>query len=327
MARAGSRNEVEKGFSGYAYFFEHMMFRGTDRFSSEAYNNVLKKMGADSNAFTTDDWTAYHIVASSDALEKIIDIESDRFLNLEYSEEDFKTEAGAILGEYNLNFSNPFLFLRETVKGLAYSDHPYQHTTIGLLEDIKNMPDNYNYSLQFYDRYYCPENSIVIVVGDFRQDELEGLISSYYGNWERGKFIPEIPEELVQAEEKFVHKERSNETVPYLYIGYHVAAFSDQIIDMPALDVISQLLFSRNAPLFQKLYVDEQVVDILSGGAVDHRDPPLFEIAVRVTKPDKVDYVRDEIFKAIDPLKSEPIDAQTLEDTKAHMRYSLCNAA
>ncbi len=165
------------------------------------------------------------------------------------------------------------------------------------------------------------------MVGDFRQDELEGLISSYYRNWERGKFIPEIPEDLVQAEEKFVHKEWSNETVPYLYIGYHVAAFSDQIIDMPALDVISQLLFSRNAPLFQKLYVDEQVVVILSGGAVDHRDPPLFEIAVRVTKPDKVDYVRDEIFKAIDPLKSEPVDAQTLEDTKAHMRYSLCNAA
>ena len=79
IIRTGSRNEVEPGFSGYAHFFEHMMFRGTEKYPTEAYNAVIKQMGADSNAFTTDDWTAYHIVASSDALETIIDIESDRF--------------------------------------------------------------------------------------------------------------------------------------------------------------------------------------------------------------------------------------------------------
>ena len=73
-------------------------------------------MGADSNAFTTSDWTTYYTVASSEALETIMDLESDRFLNLKYSEEDFKTEAGAILGEYNLNFSNPVSLLREKLQ-------------------------------------------------------------------------------------------------------------------------------------------------------------------------------------------------------------------
>ena len=86
IVRTGSRNEIEPGFSGYAHFFEHMMFRGTKKYPTKAYNKVIKQMGADSNAFTTDDWTAYHIVASSDSLETIIEIESDRFLNLEYSE-------------------------------------------------------------------------------------------------------------------------------------------------------------------------------------------------------------------------------------------------
>ena len=85
IVRTGSRNEVEQGFSGYAHFFEHMMFRGTEKYPTAVYNAAIKRMGADSNAFTTDDWTAYHIVASSDSLETIIDLESDRFLNLQLS--------------------------------------------------------------------------------------------------------------------------------------------------------------------------------------------------------------------------------------------------
>ena len=85
VVRTGSRNEVEPGFSGYAHFFEHMMFRGTERYPTDVYNDVIKRLGADSNAFTTDDWTTYHTVASADALETIMDVESDRFLNLSYS--------------------------------------------------------------------------------------------------------------------------------------------------------------------------------------------------------------------------------------------------
>ena len=87
VVRTGSRNEVEPGFSGYAHFFEHMMFRGTDKYPTDAYNEAVKVMGADSNAFTTSDWTAYHYVAAADALETIIDLESDRFMNLRYTEE------------------------------------------------------------------------------------------------------------------------------------------------------------------------------------------------------------------------------------------------
>ena len=157
VVRTGSRNEVEPGFSGYAHFFEHMMFRGTEKYSTDAYGAVVKRIGADANAFTTSDWTTYYIVASADALETMMDLESDRFRHLQYSEEDFKTEAGAILGEYNLNFSNPVSLLREKLHDLAYTTHPYKHTTIGLLDDIQEMPNHYDYSLEFYDRYYRPE--------------------------------------------------------------------------------------------------------------------------------------------------------------------------
>ena len=90
--------------------------------------------------------------------------------------------------------------------------------------------------------------------------------------------ILKIPIEPKQKEELTATLTWPNSTLPYLMIGYHAPAFSDTEIDMPALDILSQLLFSENAPLFQKLYFQDQVVDILSGGAVDHRDPPLFEI-------------------------------------------------
>ena len=322
VVRTGSRNEVESGFSGYAHFFEHVMFRGTDKYPTEAYNDAIKRLGADSNAFTTSDWTAYHTVASADALETIMDLESDRFLNLSYSIDDYRIEAGAILGEYNLNFSNPFSLLGERLADLAFTTHPYKHTVIGLLEDIEAMPDHYDYSVQFYDRYYRPNNCVIVVVGDFDQAELERLAEQYYGEWEPGQFEPTIPVEPPQTEERTAEITWPNPTLPMLMIGYHAPAFSDQAIDMPALDILSQLLFSQNAPLFQQLYLRDQVVDVLQGGATDSRDPPLFQITVRVTKPDQTDYVRDAILAEMERLKTEPVDEAVLADTKSAMRYS-----
>ncbi len=322
VVRTGSRNEVEAGFSGYAHFFEHMMFRGTERYPTDAYNDVVKRLGADSNAFTTDDWTAYHTVASADALETIIDLESDRFLNLSYSVDDYRTEAGAILGEYNLNFANPFSLLREKLHELAFTVHPYRHTTIGLLEDIESMPEHYDYSVEFYDRYYRPNNCIIVVVGDFDLAELRRLVTRYYGAWEPGSFEPVIPVEPPQSAARAAAIAWPNRTLPHVMIGYHAPAFSVEAIDMPALDVLSQLLFSQNAPLFQQLYLRDQVVDILSGGAVDHRDPPLFEIVARVTKPDRIDEVQQAILAEIERLKTEPVDPRVLADTKSAMRYS-----
>ncbi len=322
VVRTGSRNEVEPGFSGYAHFFEHMMFRGTETYSTEAYNEEIKRLGADSNAFTTDDWTAYHTVASADALETIMELESDRFLNLSYSVDDYRTEAGAILGEYNLNFSNPVSLLREKVRELAFVSHPYGHTTIGLLEDIQAMPAHYDYSLEFYSRYYRPDNCFVIVVGDFDPTELQQLAVSYYGAWEPGDYEPNIPVEPRQTDERVARISWPNSTLPLLMLAFHVPAFSDQAIDMPALDVLSQLLFSQNAPLYQQLYLRDQTVDVLSGGAVDHRDPPLFEIIARVTKPAQVALVQDAILTEIERFKTEPVDEEVLADTKSAMRYS-----
>ena len=297
------------------------MFRGTERYPTDAYNAVIKRMGADSNAFTTNDWTAYHIVASADALETIMEIESDRFLNLQYSEDGYRTEAGAILGEYNLNFSNPVALLQERLRARAFRFHPYGHTTLGLLADIQEMPNHYDYSLEFYDRYYRPNNSIIVVVGDVDRGELERLAEQYYGAWEPGDHEPLIPVEAPQTRPRSDSVTWPNPTLSFLMLGYHAPAFNDQTIDMPTLDVLSQLLFAETAPLYRKLYLEEQEVDALSGGALDSRDAGLFTIIARITDAERIEYVRDAIIAEIERLKVEPVDEQVLAETKSHMRY------
>ena len=105
-------------------------------------------------------------------------------------------------------------------------------------------------------------------------------------------------------------------------IGYKTAAFSDSTVETAALDLISQLLFSESAPLYQKLVVDEQWMDFVSGSYSDHRDPYLFMIFGRTKSEDLVDDVQEAIGQAIADLQANPVDPEKLERIKSHLRYS-----
>src|SRR3954454_14850913 len=159
LMRVGSRNEVEKGRSGYAHFFEHMMFRGTKTHPAKDYNDTVTRLGLDSNASTDNDLTLYHLYGPAKALPTIIEYEADRFMNLDYDESAFRTEAGAILGEYTKSASIPEQKLYEAMSETAFTRHPYAHTVIGYLQDIKNMPAGFEYSREFFRRYYTPDNA------------------------------------------------------------------------------------------------------------------------------------------------------------------------
>lgn len=321
VVRTGSRNEVEPGKSGFAHFFEHIMFRGTEKYSADKYNEILKSIGADDNAFTSDDQTVYHTTASSSALETLVDLNSDRFMNLKYSEEAFKTEAGAILGEYNKNFSNPFRAVEEKMRDVAYRKHTYKHTTMGFLRDIQAMPQGYQYSLEFFKRWYRPENCIVVIVGDFDQEKLTALVKKYYSGWAKGDYRLTVPEEPPQGSENVVKLPWKAQTLPVLAIGYHGPAFSDSEIDMPAMDLFSQLVFSPTSELYKKLVVQEQSVDALFGSGSDSRDPGLFEVFARVKDKKNVEKVRDAIYAAIDDARTKPVSAERLAAIKSHMKY------
>jgi len=321
VIRTGSRDEVEPGHSGFAHFFEHMMFRGTEKYSADAYNDVLKHMGADSNANTTEDRTAYHIIGPASALETMMDIESDRFKNLKYSEDAFRTEALAVLGEYNKGASNPVQPMFEKMRDLAFEKHTYKHTTIGFVQDVKAMPGYSDYSRKFFARFYRPENATLLVVGDVQPQRVFELAKKYFGDWQRGYQPADIPVEPPQQAPKQAHLDWPNPTSPYFMAGYHIPAFSANSVDSAALDLIEQLLFSESAPLYQDLVVKNQWVDFVQGGPGFNRDPSLFMILARVKSDALVPKVKETIDRYVKQLQSEPVDAKRLERIKSHLRY------
>jgi zinc protease len=320
VVRTGSRQEVEAGHSGFAHFFEHVMFRGTERYPSEVYNDVLKRMGADSNAFTTDDYTLYYIVGPAADLETMMDIESDRFENLSYGEEAFRTEALAVLGEYNKNASNPVWPMWEKLRATAFTRHTYRHTTLGFLEDIEAMPGYYDYSLGFFDRFYRPENTILLVVGDVDPERVAALARRFYGDWKKGYKPADIPAEPPQTEPREASIDWPGPTRPQLMFGYHSPAFGGNV-ETAALDLIDQLLTSESADLYRQVVVDEQWADQLSSFWDYQRDPALYSVYARVKSDELVPRVRSAIEAAVAELAAEPVDAARLGRIKSHLRY------
>jgi zinc protease len=321
VVQVGSRNEVEPGRSGFAHLFEHMMFRGTEKYPPEKWEEIMQAAGAQNNAYTSDDRTVYHAVFSKEDLEPILELEADRFQNLKYSQEVFQTETRAVLSEYNKNFSSPTRKLEEVVRDAAFQKHPYKHTTMGFIEDVENMPTMYDYGLQFFDRYYRPEYTVVCVVGDVTPEQVRPLVEKYWGSWKRGDYRPEIPAEPPQTGPKQVTADFQAPTLPWLSVSFHAPAYDDEAIDSAVLDVISFQAFSENSELYKKLVLDEQKVDVLEPDYYDHVDPYLFSVEARVKNPADVEYVEKQILATFEKLKTQPLPAEELESVKSHLRY------
>jgi len=319
--QTGSRNEVEPGKTGFAHFFEHMMFRGTEKYPADVYADILKKAGADQNAYTTDDYTNYHITFTKDDLEKVIELEADRFQNLSYSEEAFQTEALAVNGEYLKNFSNPISKMFERLSDLMYTQHTYKHTTMGFIEDIEAMPDQIEYSKVFFDRWYRPEKTVVILVGDVDAEATFELVKKYWGDWERGDYNIDVPVEPPLGGPKYEHMQWDSPTQPWLVMAYRGPAYRPTEKDMPSLDLLSSVYFSDSSELYRKLVIQEQSVDQLFSYFPDQLDPGLLVIAARLTDASHGTDVRDAINATLVAARTGLVDAKKVDETKSRLRY------
>jgi zinc protease len=321
VVQTGSRNEVEPGKTGFAHLFEHLMFRGTEQYSPEKYQEVLQRAGAASNASTSDDFTQYYTTFSKEDLPQVLAMEADRFQHLKYSPELFKTETGAVLGEYNKNSSNPEEKLDEVLHDTAFDRHTYKHTTMGFLKDVQDMPGQYDYSLSFFDRYYRPEYTTIVVAGDVDPKRVLALAEQSWGSWKRGSYHPDIPVEPAQQGSRENHVDWPLSTLPLIAIAYKGPAFTDTQKDWAAMDVLATLAFSRTSDLYQKLVVSEQKVDTLDGGMARRVDPDLFEVDARVKRAGDVQYVRDQILETVKRFQNEVVPADKLAAVKNRERY------
>ncbi|MGK7396386.1 MAG: M16 family metallopeptidase [Candidatus Cyclobacteriaceae bacterium M3_2C_046] len=321
IVRAGSREEVEPGKTGFAHFFEHMMFRGTENYSPDQYNKILKTIGAGANANTSLDRTIYHMTGNAEMLDRMFEIEADRFMHLHYSEHDFKTEAGAVKGEYTKNYASPYSQLYEKILNTAFDQHTYKHTTMGFWEDIVDMPNQYAYSLEFFDRFYRPEYTTILVVGDVTPDRVNELAERFFGKWEEGDYHPEIPAEPTQQETRYAHVSAQN-FPPYLSLNYKAPGFNNEVIDNAALDVIASMLFSERSELYTRLVIEEGLLRSLNAGQFFTRDPYLFTINASFKQADDLQQVKDAITQQLNQIKNEPVDPQLLRETVSHIKYS-----
>lgn len=322
LVRVGSRDEVEAGKTGFAHFFEHCMFRGTEKYPTNAYNTMLQKMAVSGNADTWFDRTYYYFTGNADHLESMFDIESDRFQNLKYSQHGFKTEAGAVLGEYTKNFANPSRRLYEAMQEVAFKKHTYGHTTMGFLSDIKDMPNQYDYSLSFYDRFYRPEYCTLIIVGDVTHDKVMSLAKKYYGNWKRGTYTPNIAVEPEQTERRSVHVPFDGDT-NYVGVYYKSPAFSDVKKDKIALDFLIDMYFSSRSDIYRELVMEQQKVQFFSQLTWNTRDPFVVGVYASLFNVEDTPAVRKRIEQTFQDILTRPIDGELLEELKTRRRYGM----
>jgi len=326
VVQTGSRNEIEKGKSGYAHLFEHLMFRGSEHYSGAARDAILKKAGADSNAYTTDDRTVYHEVFSQDDLDKVLELEADRFQRLKYPQDGYKTETKAVLGEFNKNSADPEEKAYEVLRATAYQRHTYSHTTMGFIEDILDMPNQYDYSWQFYGRYYRPEYTTIVLVGDLKQPDALAMVKKYFGGWKRGDYAPDIPSEPDQKEPRESHVDWPSETLPLVYVAFRGPAYSDEKKEKAALDLLAPIGFGENSDLYQKLVLTEQKLDSLSYIFEDRADPELFLVAAKLKDVKDTDYVRQQILEAYRRYATELVPKDKLDSTRSRLRYQFALA-
>jgi zinc protease len=321
VVSTGSRNEIEQGKSGYAHLFEHLMFRGSEHFTSEERDAILKRAGASTNAYTTDDRTVYHGVFSKEDLDKVIELEADRFEHLKYAPDAYKTETRAVLGEFNKNSADPEEKLFEVLRATAYKRHTYSHTTMGFIEDIEDMPNQYDYSWEFYKRYYRPEYTTVVLVGDVTREHALALVTKNFGDWKRGNYQPQIPGEADQTEPRTAHVPWPSETLPLVCVAFRGPAYSDVNKDKAALDLLAPIAFGENSDLYQRLVLKEQKVESLDYTFSNRMDPELFMVNARVKDEKEMDDVRQQIILTFKRFTTEIVPQPRLDSTRSRLRY------
>lgn len=321
----GSRNEVEAGKTGFAHFFEHMMFKGSEKFPQDVYSDILKNSGVDNRAYTTNDYTNYHLNFSKEHLDKVLEIEADIFQNLTYSEEQFRTEALTVKGEYLKNNASPIRKLLSAVRNEAFEKHTYKHTTMGFFEDIEAMPDQMAYGKEFFAKFYKPEYVSLVIVGDVYPQETMAMVKKHWGNWKKGDYQADIPTEPKQQAPKYVHEKYDGLPGHWLLVSYRGTAWDPTQKDRAALDLISQLYFSNNSALYQELVVDKQIASQMFTYNPDTKDPGLLHVFVKVENEADLAKARDAINRTYAQARTELVDAQKLADLKSNLKYSFIN--
>ena len=274
--KVGSADE-EPGKSGIAHFFEHLMFKGTSTYPSGEFSAAVAAVGGSENAFTSYDYTAYYQQIAPSELPGMMRFEADRMRNLVLSEENIETERQVVLEERRQRTDNvPSSILSEELNATLYQNHPYGIPVIGWQQEIEGL--THDDLKSFYDRFYTPNNAVLVVAGDVNADAVRAMAEETYGKIARGPDLPPRarPMEPDQKTTRDVTFRDPRVTVPNLSINWYVpSARRAEKGEFEALAILSEVLGEGlRSRLYQDLVVKQGIASsagsYLQGAAYDY---------------------------------------------------------
>lgn len=312
----GSRDEVPGG-TGLAHQLEHLLFKGT-KARPVQFGRLFNALGADANAFTSFDQTAYYATAGSDKLEALLQLEADRMRGAVIDAPSLAGEKTVVLSELDGRQNNPRSVLNEMVLAKVFSRHPYRITPIGERKDVEAF--TVDQVRDFYRRHYGPNNATLIVVGDFETAGLLDKVRRYFGSIEPiAGFKPLVPPvEPPQSAEQRVELRRPGR-VPALQVLYRTPAANDP--DVPAIDVLDTILTNGRSSRLFKALIETGLATGAGGSQSTQKDPGWYSFSITPRQDPET------VLKALDAtlaeVRSRGVTAAELARAREQVRVGL----
>jgi predicted Zn-dependent peptidase len=311
--RVGSRNE-RPGITGISHLFEHMMFNGSGKFEPKEFDRLLESNGGYSNGTTNRDRTNYWEEVPSQALELVLDLESDRMRSLRLTEENLEQERAIVKEERRVGVDNSVPgTLNEELYMAAYKAHPYRWPVVGWMADLDNV--TLQDTKDYFRIYYAPNNAVVVITGAFDTQELLPLMEKYLGDLPPGPPPRPIsnPEEAQNGERRVkVHKAAE---LPALRVAYKTVGVTHE--DAPPLEVLATVLArGESSRLFRKLVYQEQVASFAEADFSNQIGPGLFSFNIGLTPGHTPAEAEQLLYPLLEKLRQESVSPRELQKAK-----------
>lgn len=308
----GSRDE-HPDRTGFAHLFEHLMFGGSKHIPS--YDEPLQKAGGDNNAFTSNDLTNYYLTLPKNNIETGFWLESDRMLELAFSETSLEVQRNVVIEEFKQRYLNkPYGDVWPLLRQQTYKVHPYQWPTIG--REISHIEQATMQQVKdFFFTHYAPDNAVLVVSGDVKFDEVQTLAERWFGPIPSRNVKPRnVPQEPVQTEIRVqdVVRDVPNDTI---YMAWHMADRLDP--QYYATDLISDVLSNGNSSrMYVNLVQKEKMFTELDAYLSGDYEPGLFVVTGKPSDGISLETARKGIERELDRMKQEKVSEYELEKVK-----------
>lgn len=319
--RVGSMDEPA-GKTGVSHLLEHMMFKGTPRYGSKVFSNLIQRNGGVDNAQTSKDYTMYYQTLSSDRVTLSIELESDRMTNLLLDLQDVLSERDVVKEERRMRYEDdPQNLLFEDVIATAFKAHPYSWPVIGWMSDIANLQRED--LARHYRRFYAPHNAFIVISGAVRAPDVLPLVEKAFGALPRGE--AEIARTATQEPEQMGERRvylRKEAELPYVLMAYHTPSFPHE--DSYALDVLAAILSSgRSSRLYSALVYDNRLaINVFADYSGFHRAPFLFFLGGTAAPGKEAEDVEAALLAETAKITGEPPSESEVQKAKNQVEVS-----